>query len=537
MVNLKPIRMESWDSENVGSWLKNSLADHTKVTVDGENLTYPQLVCQFIGISLDDDEYFSILHTHVNESLGKLTILSGALNKEIAAEKLRDLNQLFDMHRKEKGLSPNRMVAFLDGHSLLPRLKDLSVNRRLRTVLIEVLKELQATYTEGTLHHEYRRITTDLVKWIFNHVEPALEVVDFETGLQGYLWYGPATPSEKWFMKYLADFGFHLVVFNPSDEPWPKIMLLIDDKLSHRFPKIARELKPLPDEMPKIAGTVAFRATQEINEILHHEDSGLYKPFQFKSSSINSIRLKTTVDEAFLISKERAMIRPHFNVSNQKVTIPVVFAKLMGIDRNRKHFWNHVHSLTDREDTHVIRQFPITKIQKANQMFHYRAALGPGGKLDPQKMKSANWWTYGKLPDGKQTVIGETIAKHVEEPILLPQHGETKEDLQLYVFSQSMLLPDFVIRLFQTFDYPQFVPTIFLYNEEDGPELSRSDANALCMIHHLGLDIILVNPKGHQDMEKWIQDGTFDLHWMDERSFDEPYKEPSVVQKIFKKFR
>jgi hypothetical protein len=38
-------------------------------------------------------------------------------------------------------------------------------------------------------------------------------------------------------------------------------------------------------------------------------------------------------------------------------------------------------------------------------------------------------------------------------------------------------------------------------------------------------------------MEKWIQDGTFDLHWMDERSFDEPYKEPSVVQKIFKKFR
>jgi len=537
MVNLNPIRMKSWDSANVGSWLKNSLEDPAQVKVEGKSLTYPQLVCQYVGVSLDDDEYFSILHTHVNDSLGKLIILSGALNKQIEAEKLRAINQLFDMHRKEKGLSSNRMVAFLDGHSLLPRVKDATINRRLRTVMIDVLKELQATYAEGTLHHEYRRITTDLVKWIFNHVEPSLAKIDFETGLQGFLWYGSATPSEKWFLKYLARFGFHIVIFNPCDEPWPKQMLAIDDNLIYRFPKLESVQKPLPEEMPKIAGTVAFRATQEINELLHHEDSGLYKPFQFKSYSTNSIRLKTTVDEAFLISKERAMIRPHFEVSNRVVTIPVVFAKLMGIDRNRKRFWNHVHSLTDRDDTHVIRHFPFTKVQKANQQFHYRAALGADGRLDPQKMKSANWWIYDKLPDGTQTVIGETIAKHVENPLLLPQNGETMEELQLYAFAQSMVLPDFAIRLLQTFDYPQFVPTIFLYNEENGPELNRADANALCMIHHLGLDIILVNPRGHQDMEKWIQENAFDLHWMDERSFDEPFKERSVVQKIFKKFR
>lgn len=536
MVILNPIRMKSWDSSNIGIWLKDSLGDPTLVTVEKEHLTYPQLVCQYVGVSLDDDEYFSILHTQVNDSLGKLTILSGALNKEIPAEKLQDINKLFNMQRQGKGLSSSRMVAFLDGHSLLPRLKDLNLNRRIRTVLIDILKKLQATYVNGTLHHEYRRITTDLVKWIFNHVEPALEKVDFETGLPAYLWYGSATPSEKWFLTYLAEFGFHLVIFNPCDETWPKQMLAIDEDHSFRFPKIASEPKTLPEEIPKIAGTVAFKATQEINEIMHHEDSGLYKPFQFKSYSTNSIRLKTTEDEAFLIAKERAMIRPYFGVNNRQVTIPVVFAKLMGIDKNRKRFWNNVHSLTEREDTHTIRHFPFTKEQKTNQLFHYRDALGPNGLLDPKKMKSANWWTYSKLPVGTQTVIGETIAKHVEDPILLRQGNETMEDLQLYAFSQSMQLPDFVIRLLQTFDYPQFVPTIFLYNEENGPELSRSDANALCMMHLLGLDIIIVNPKGHQDIEKWIQEGTFDQHWMDDRSFNEPFKQISVVQKIFKRF-
>lgn len=531
MVNLNPIRMNSWDSSSVGIWFKDSLGDPTQVTIEGDRLTYPQLVCQYVGVSLDDDEYFTILHTQVNDSNGKLMILSDALNKHIPAEKLSALNKLF-----QKGLSPNRMVAFLEGHSLLPRLSDPSLNRRIRTVLIDILKTLQSTYSEGTLHHEYRRITTDLVKWIFNHVEPALEKVDFETGLPGYLWYGSATPSEKWFLTYLANFGFHLVIFNPCDETWPKQMLEIDEEHSYKFPKVASVPKPLPEEMPKIAGTVAFKATQEINEIMHHENSGLYKPFQFKSYSTNSIRLKTTEDEAFLLAKERAMVRPHFDVTNGVVTIPVVFAKLMGIDRNRKRFWNNVHSLTERDDTHLIRQFPFTKEQKTNQLFHYRDALGANGLLDPEKMRNANWWTFEKLPVGTQTVIGETIAKHVENPILLRQGHESIEDLQLYAFAQSMILPDFIIRLLQTFDYPQYVPTIFLYNEENGPELSRSDANALCMMHLLGLDIIHVNPKGHQDIEKWIQEGTFDLHWMDDRSFDEPFKEPSVVQKIFKRF-
>ena len=88
-------------------WFKDSLGDPSQVTIEGDRLTYPQLVCQYVGVSLDDDEYFTILHTQVNDSYGKLMILSDALNKHIPAEKLSAINKLF-----QKGLSPNRMVAF-----------------------------------------------------------------------------------------------------------------------------------------------------------------------------------------------------------------------------------------------------------------------------------------------------------------------------------------------------------------------------------------------------------------------------------------
>lgn len=305
---------------------------------------------------------------------------------------------------------------------------------------------------------------------------------------------------------------------------------------SHSFQVNAENPPLFPEEKPKRVGTVAYRATQEVDRLLHHDDSGLYKPFQFKSYITHSIRLKTTIDEAFMLAKERAMVRPSFSVERGVVHIPVVFAKVMGIEKDRKRFWDNIHKLTERDDTKLIRSFPFIEERKGNQQFHYRAALDNKGKLDPEKMKKANWWRYSKLPDGVQTSIGSAIARHVEKPILLPQNGESFEDLQLYAFSQSMALPDAVIQLIQLFDYPQFVPTLLFYNEEKDGELSRADANAIALTHSFGLDNIIINPQGHQDIERWLDTESFDVHWLDERSFNEPFQEPSVVRKFLGKW-
>src|SRR5690606_20674000 len=142
----------------------------------------------------------------------------------------------------------------------------------------------------------------------------------------------------------------------------------------------------------------------------------------------------------------------------------------------------------------------------------------------------------GRLPDGLQTALCEAIARLVEKPMLTPQNGESFEDLQLYQFSQSMSVPDSVIQLIQQFDYPQFVPTLLFYNEEKDGELSRADANAISLIHTFGLDVIIINPQGHQDIERWIDTESIDTHWLDDRSYNEPYREPSVVKKLFRKW-
>lgn len=536
MVQLHPVRVRTWDPEKLGEWFNKPLADHPETKVEEETITYPQLLGQLVGMPLDKDDYFASIYDLLEETNGRLIRLFGSLNKQISPERLRSLQDLFDMNNKERGLSPNRIVAFLDGKGLLPRLKDAGLNRRLRLVMIDILKEFQAQSGGSTTHSSFRRIATDLVKWTFNHVEPELEKLSLEKGLPGFLWYGATTESEKWFLKFTAAFGFHLIVFDPEGKQWLEEATGEKELPTHSFQITADTVPPFPEEKPQRVGTVAYRATQEVERLLHHDDSGLYKPFQFKSYLTKSIHLKTTIDEAFILAKERAMVRPSFAVEQGRVIIPVVFSKIMGIEKDRRRFWDNIHSLTEREDTLLIRSFPFIQERKGNQQFHYRGALGANGRLDPEKMKTSNWWKYGKLPNGVQTALCEAIARHVEKPILTPQNGESFEDLQLYTFSQSMSLPDSVIKMIQQFDYPQFVPTLLFYNEEKDGELSRADANAIALIHTFGLDVIIVNPQGHQDIERWIGMESIDTHWLDDRSYDEPYREPSVVKKIFRKW-
>ncbi len=536
MVQLHPVRVRTWDPEKLGEWLVKPLVAHSETKVEDETITYPQLLGQFLGMPLDTDEYFAAMYDLLEQADGRLIRLSDNLNKQISGERLRTLQDLFEMNNKERGLSPSRIVAFLDGKGLLPRLKDTGLNRRLRLVMIDVLKEFQAQSGGSTTISSFRRVATDLVKWTFNHIEPELEKLSLEKGLPGFLWYGETTESEKWFLKFAVQFGFHLIVYDPEGKQWLEEAVAEKDLPSHSFQITADTIPPFPLERPERVGTVAFRATQEVDRLLHHDDSGLYKPFQFKSYSTKSVRLKTTIDEAFMLAKERAMVRPSFAVERGSVVIPVVFAKVMGIEKDRKRFWDNIHILDEREDTLLIRSFPFIEERKGNQQFHYRAALGKDGRLDPEKMKSANWWKYGRLPTGLQTAICQAIARHVEKPMLTPQAGESFEDLQLYQFSQSMSLPDTVIKLIQQFDYPQFVPTLLFYNEEKDGELSRADANAIALIHTFGLDVIIINPQAHQDIERWIDEESIDTHWLDDRSYDEPYREASVVKKMFRKW-
>ena len=231
------------------------------------------------------------------------------------------------------------------------------------------------------------------------------------------------------------------------------------------------------------------------------------------------------------------MIRPNFNVMNGEVHIPSVFAKIFGVSKNRKEYWDRIHGIVNKEETLLINNFPFTRAIVSDYRYHYRGALGRDGILETEKMMTAHYWSYNQLPAGLQKGIATAISRVCARPALKKQSNESDEDVAIFLFSQCLLIPDEFLKMLQKFDYSQEVPSIVLFKTEKNGVFTREDAAMLLLMNALGVDVILYNPPGHVDMETFTKDTLFDVHWLEDVVFDMEYKEPSFLKRgIFSGF-
>ncbi|MFN2746534.1 YceG family protein [Bacillus sp. z60-18] len=499
----------------------------------GSQLTISRVAGRILGTPHDETDYFIELHElYVS---GRFHILSETLDKTIAPERFQAIQQIHMINQKEKGLSVNRFVAFLDGERLIADHSDPVMHRHLRKALIEVLQTFQSSHEKGFHDPDFRRVLLDLVKWMCNHLEKWLKEADIEKEMPKVVWYGDATKSQRYFLYYLMLIGCDVLIFHPEGKDQFQ-ELDRDQRLSfvYTYPGVSA-VEPFPTEKPQRKSTVAYRSTKELDTVLHNEDSLMYKPWQFREHTPVSVTLKTTYDELFLIAKERAFIRPNFKASKTTVEIPHLFAMVMGVSANEKEYWDRLQTLTEYKESHTIRRFPFTEEEKANYQFHYSDTLDQTGGIDPGRLMESHIWRYKHLPEGVQLGIAEAVSRMCKKPKLLPLNGEKTAEVQLYLFTQAVRLPQELVNLIQTFDYSQTVPKLILYHTEQTGTLSRSDAVALLLLNEIGIDIIVYNPPGHKCIDHYIDDQLFDTHWLDEMSFNQEFREPSIVRKFINK--
>lgn len=123
------------------------------------------------------------------------------------------------------------------------------------------------------------------------------------------------------------------------------------------------------------------------------------------------------------------------------------------------------------------------------------------------------------------------MRKICETPGLKPLSTESSEEVKIFLFTQAMFMPKNIIQLMEKFDYSQHIPKLIIYNNETTGMLSRSDAALLLLLNQFGIDLILYNPPGHNDIENFVDERLFDKHWLDEVVFDLEFKEPSLFKK------
>ncbi|WP_342047051.1 YceG family protein [Bacillus sp. OTU530] len=498
-----------------------------------EQLKFQQVAGRLLGTHIDEDEYFEFLYDLLDNSEIPVLLLNKELNKFIPNERFQSLQRILLINNEEKGLSVNRLIAFLEGECLIPKTQVPFLDTHLRNKLKDVLNHFRQTHKDGFLHVDFRRILVDIVKWMFNHLEEWAKTIP--DNMPRLIWYGNASKSEMYFLYYLILIGFDVLLFHPSGED---ILLQIDGKgvltPIYRYPSTI-SLIPLPEVRPVRKGTVAYRASKEMERILHTEDSLLYKPWQFRSYVPKAVTLKTTYDEIFLLWKEKAFIRPGFQASGNVIQIPNLFAKVAGVSENKRQYWNKVQEISSHELSLTIRSFPIANPVSGNNHYHYQNALGADGTLDPEKIINGNWWRYKDLPSGLQKGLAAAISRYCAIPKLKIMLHEDLYRLQLYLFNQSMNIPTTFLELLQKFDYSQDVPKVILLTTPQSGSLNRTDAALLLLLNEFGLDIVIFNPSGRNDIENYIEEKHLDTHWLEKISLEDEFKEPSVFKRFINK--
>lgn len=493
-----------------------------------------QVVARFLGVSVNEDEYYNQLFEYIHGDRKMFNLLSNdTVDKRIDNQQFQAVQRVLNINQEQK-LSINRFVAFLDGEQLILKNNDPAFHRKLREAMIDTMKLFSEKERDGLKNPELRRVLVDLIKWCHNHLLPELEELNLEQRLPKFLWYGDFKKSHCYFVYYLMQVGCDIAVFSPSGDD---VLAEFDSNgelgfIYHYPGKKAAE--PFPTEKRNRKSTVAYRASREIETILNHEGSGLYKPWQLRDYTPTSITLKTTYDELFLLAKEIAMIRPDFEVNNGVVKIPTVFAKVQGISQNRKEYWDRLYGVTEGEDSLLIKQFPFTSSVNNDFRFHYRDALGKDDLLVPERMIASNYWRYSHLPTGLQMGIAHAIRNICAKPALKPLYQETPYDVKVYLFTQGMQIPPDILKLLQRFDYSQTVPKLILYNNELNGTMTRTDAALLLLLNQFGIDILLYNPPGHNDIENFVEEHLYDTHWLEDVVFDLEYREPSIVKRLFR---
>lgn len=530
-INQLNVRKISLSYENWPGLLKKPVNERPEFSLENGTISIGQILCEFLGVPVDTDEYYNQLYDYVNLPEFNFSLLSDTtLDRTIDNQHFQSIQKVLNLYY-EQHFSINRFTAFLDGEKLLLSSEIPALHRKIREAMIATLEHFANREMDGLRNPEFRRVLVDMVKWSFNHLMDRLQEADPQRQMPKYIWYGDYKKSHQYFLYYLIELGCDIVIFHPEGKD-PLAGLLNEKVFTHHFEnKLPAE--PFPKEKRNRKATIAYKASREIEHILNHDGTGLYKPWQFREYEPQSVTLKTTYDELFILAKEPAMIRPDFKAADGHVHIPSLFAKIQGVSKNRKEYWDRLHALTNSEHSLLIQQFPFTSSPGSDYRFHYRNALGADGSLSTEKMMNAHYWPYSYLPSGLQKGIAGAIRRMCEKAELKTLGSETPEEIKIYLFSQAMRIPENIIHLLERFDYSQHVPKCVIYNNEQNGALSRSDAALLLLLDHLGADIVIYNPTGHNDIENYLNQRLFDTHWLEEVIFDLPYKETSRLKKAF----
>lgn len=316
--------------------------------------------------------------------------------------------------------------------------------------------------------------------------------------------------NEQLFWRFLARLPLDVVIFSPN--------LNLNAKMEDKFLyeqnyTIAMDVTKYPTEGPVQVGTVAYHAEQELTETLY-QDSGLYREQQYQKA--RTVALKTMYEEIYILWEQEASYRPGFQVVQDEVVMPVIFAKVSGVkDGAVQSYWQDVQKLLVK-DSVLIRQAPFIESTAPNPFKQYAADFFRRGQVQRQKLKAHKSYPYGYLREEMQDYMLDKLQQLIDSKLI---RGTWQNGTEYSIIATVLNLDKRVVRLIQKMDFTKLAPKLVLVHTDE-TTYSLEDGIVAAYLHLLGFDIVLFAPTGYRSLEQYYNQPILTEHIIGEYVYD-----------------
>lgn len=379
---------------------------------------------------------------------------------------------------------------------------------------------------------------TKLIVWAYSFVKPITMNDDINPKC---IYYGSIGRHEVYFLMVLYLMGFDVVYINPLKE---EFFVEIDrDNLSEcRESMSISQVESFYERAAKghiieNVETITKQIERDIQAQLF-ENTGIYKPWQFRKGYTKSVLLDTILEDIFIYWNEPAKLRDGFKVEGNIVKVPCFFNKIDGQYINQFEYQKLVKYCIHSPNTLFFNSGNISEeYMVTDDMYKLMFCQLSDGTFDVEEVKKLPIYKFGKYSVEVQDFILNKFNETISGKSIFVKELDKETILKLFVLVLS--LNDDIVRLIDNFDFTACIPKIVIYlNNED--DISDSMVMLLGYLHIVGMDIVIFNPSGLFNINNILEEDRVNVVRLQQMNYTSTYRyidslKQSVLSKILKK--
>lgn len=346
---------------------------------------------------------------------------------------------------------------------------------------------------------------------------------------------GGISDAQALFLKFLSRLPVDVLILNPGRDASGGIT---DDALYEIHYGETLSAVAFPAEGVQMqVGTAAFHAERELDTLLY-QDSGMYRNQQCVRAV--SVTLQTTYEEIGILWNQELKYRPNFSTIEKEATLPVIFAKVCGVEAGRvQPYWSKIQALVT-EDVLVIKSAPYIGAADPNPIKAHAAQFLKNGKLLRDKIRAHAAYPYGLLREEMQEHILDKLQLLIDRRLIA---GTFENGMEYTIISTVLNLKKEIARLIQKFDFTKKNPKLIFISVTERA-FSAEDAILAAFLNLAGFDILFFVPTGYRSVEAYYNQDIMEEHQAGEYLYDLSVPDfgrtscktrPSWREKLFKR--